>query len=720
MSRKQCKSPGRNSGDRLPELEQPSLSRREFLHGSAAVAGLLVSSSSGLLGMHASASIVDPDITKVLVMFKCHLDVGFSNRQEVVVRKYFDVYYPQAIRIAGAMRNNGKDRYIWTTGSWLLYQYLEQANSEQRKEMDKAVQLGDISWHALPFNWQTEMLDRSMIQGSLGLSQYLDHRYGTSISGAKMTDVPCHSRGLIAPLAQGGITFLDIGVNPASTPPEVPTLFVWKNPQGESLIVMYHHHDYGGTVKVPNSHLAIDIHVKPDNSGPDSLEEIHAIYANLRQQFPNAEIQAATLTEIAHAVSAHKGRFPVITDEIGDTWIYGVSSDPIKVARYRELSRLRREWIPNHSFAIGDVTDRKLLANLLLAPEHTWGTDTKRYLDYDHYTPRQLATVIDTPPYRVMKTSWAEKRNNLTQAIATLPPTLRQQAEQRLRALHPAEPNISGLQVQSTEEEIRTAHFILAIDPDTGAIRRLYSKAMRREWADAEHPLALFVYQTLSQANYDEYFNSYIVSRAPWARKDFGKPNIKTVLPESREWKPKLVNLWSGRSAHGHRLVARLQIIDADANRRGLVAWPTAMYTEIVLDDAEPVVRVQFSCFGKVANRLPESLWFSFLPLAPEESGWTLSKVDQPISPFRVVAGGNRHMHAISDCITYKDPAGELSIETMDAPLVALGKRSPLYFSNSQPDMRAGVHFSLYNNAWGTNYIQWFGESTLFRFFIRA
>ena len=59
-----------------------------------------------------------------------------------------------------------------------------------------------------------------------------------------MTDVPGHTRGLIAPLAEHGVNFLDIGVNGGSTPAELPPLFVWKDPDGASIVVMYHH-DYG-------------------------------------------------------------------------------------------------------------------------------------------------------------------------------------------------------------------------------------------------------------------------------------------------------------------------------------------------------------------------------------------------------------------------------------------------------------------------------------------
>jgi hypothetical protein len=76
-------------------------------------------------------------------------------------------------------------------------------------------------------------------------------------------------------------------------------------------------------------------------------------------------------------------------------------------------------------------------------------------------------------------------------------------------------------------------------------------------------------------------------------------------------------------------------------------------------------------------------------------------------------------MHAVSDGVFYEDKDGSLSFQSIDAPLVALGKRAPLGFSRSQPDLRDGIHYNLFNNAWGTNYIMWFGEDMSFRFVIR-
>ncbi len=692
------------------------MKRRDFITNIALAAGGVSRPARSWARTMAQTQESPSQIKRVLVMFKCHFDLGFIDTQAGVIRKYFEQYYPRAIQIAKTMRDSGEDHYVWTTGSWLLYEYLQQAASEQRSRMEQAVREGDIAWHALPFNWQTELLDRSMISGAIGLSKALDRRFGRATTGAKMTDVPGHTRGLVGPLAENGVKFLDIGVNSASTPPEVPSLFVWKDSDGNSLVMMYHHKAYGGVVRVPGSDLAVAIEVRNDNSGPHTIPEIQKIYGMLRQEFPNASVRAANLSEIANAVDPFRNNLPVVTQEIGDTWIYGAGSDPVKVARYREVVRLRRGWIANGQFKVADATDLALLRKLSLAAEHTWGTDTKTWLDFDHYTPHDLAQMLDRPNYRTVETSWAEKRDDIDQGVATLPGSLREEALQHLAALKPVRPLTSELKPHPFGEPIEAMHFTLALDPKTGAIRGMRSKSSGREWASAEHPLALFAYQTLSKQDYDRFLASYVTSKADWAPKDFGKPNIQHFGAQSRTWLPTLTNCWVGRDARGHRVVAQLRIEDDVSERASLVAWPKNMYLEIILPDAEPLVQLNFSWFNKAANRLPEAMWLTFRPNAPETQNWILRKTDQTISPFDVVAGGNRHMHALSDGLTYQDAQGSLSIETLDAPVVALGEQSPIYFSNARPDIAKGIHFSLFNNGWGTNYIQWFGEDMRFRF----
>ncbi len=124
--------------------------------------------------------------------------------------------------------------------------------------------------------------------------------------------------------------------------------------------------------------------------------------------------------------------------------------------------------------------------------------------------------------------------------------------------------------------------------------------------------------------------------------------------------------------------------------------------------------------FEKPPTRLPEALWLTFNPKAADPKRWSLDKTGEAVSPFEVVASGNRHMHALQRGFGYREGEHLFEVETMDAPVVAVGERTPLKFSNAQPDPGKGLHSCLYNNAWGTNYIMWYGEDARFRYVIRG
>jgi Domain of unknown function (DUF5054) len=697
------------------------MKRRDFVKSSVlTLSGALLSKSLAALDVETPAP--NPEVKRVLAMFKCHFDAGFIDTQAAVVHRYFSEFFPQAITIAEQSRQSGGHRYVWTTGSWLLYEYLEQASTPDRRRMEQAIAQGDIAWHAIPFSWQTEMMDSTMISAGIALSRSLDRRFGRTTTGAKMTDVPGHTRGIISPLAAQGVKFLDIGVNDASTTAELPPLFVWKDSRGASLVVMYHH-SYGSIVAVPGSDLAIAIVVRDDNSGPHPPAEIANIYSALSRQFPNAKITATGLTEIANAVEPFRSNLPAVTQEIGDSWIYGVGSDPVKVARYREICRLRQSWIAAGKFQSGDATDIALLRRLLLEAEHTWGTDTKTWLDFDNYIPRDLARMLDTKNYKVVEFSWTEKRQDLFDGIAALPAPLRDQAQSAIRALAPQPPQLAKASPQPAGKEIETTHFIVALD-GRGAIHRLRNKQTGREWASPDHPLALVSYQTLSPADYSRFFANYIISTADWAKKDFGKPNIERFCAESRDWQPTLSNLESAEDGENYHLLGRLEIHDPAALATGRAAFPQQMFLKLTLPRAEPFIDLEFYWFQKPATRMPEAIWLTFNPNLRDRQagtqGWTMDKSGEVVSPLDVVAGGSRHLHAVSTGFTYRDGEHSFIVETLDAPLIAVGEKSPINFSCVQPDLSGGAHCNLFNNAWGTNYIMWFGEDMRFRFRIRA
>jgi len=309
----------------------------------------------------------------------------------------------------------------------------------------------------------------------------------------------------------------------------------------------------------------------------------------------------------------------------------------------------------------------------------------------------------------------------------------REQAQKAIESLKPVAPQPSPSATPRTwKGPLETNHFVIDLDPKSGAINRLQNKKTSREWAANSNLLGLFSYQTLSQADYDRFFASYIKTTADWAFKDFGKPNIERFLARSQEWLPTLVDLHLEEATAFHRVIATLNINDEDALDSGRAAFPRRIYIELVLPHAEPIIHLNVYCFDKAATRMPEALWLSFNPVAPIEGAWpstspsaspsaylTLDKSGEAISPFEVVDSGNRHMHAVSDGFTYKDGPHTFMVETLDAPVVALGEKTPLLFSNAQPDLSKGIHSNLFNNAWGTNYIMWYGEDMRFRYVVR-
>src|ERR1700681_3801898 len=107
------------------------MQRREFIK-SAVLGSALLWKAPGLIALQAPSTSPGPDpgVKRVLVMFKCHFDAGFVDTQTAVVRRYFTEFFPRAMDLAGQLRQSGNYRYVWTTGSWLLYEYLEQATRE--------------------------------------------------------------------------------------------------------------------------------------------------------------------------------------------------------------------------------------------------------------------------------------------------------------------------------------------------------------------------------------------------------------------------------------------------------------------------------------------------------------------------------------------------------------------------------------------------------------
>ena len=185
------------------------------------------------------------EIKKVLIIFKTHLDIGFTDFAANVKKKYFEEFIPNAVKVSEELdKIGGEAQFKWTTGSWLIYEYLKNVDGEARDRLVKAIGNSGICWHGLPFTTHTELMSRELFEYGLSLSQRLDSEFDKKTIAAKMTDVPGHTKAIIPLLKKAGIEMLHIGVNPASAVPDVPQIFRWQADSGEMINVIYSG-DYG-------------------------------------------------------------------------------------------------------------------------------------------------------------------------------------------------------------------------------------------------------------------------------------------------------------------------------------------------------------------------------------------------------------------------------------------------------------------------------------------
>jgi len=317
----------------------------------------------------------EKQVKKVIVVFKTHLDIGFTALAADVLKNYRERFIPAAIDLAESVNAGGKKRFVWTVGSYLIKHYFDHANEAQSAKLARAIERDDVAWHGLACTAHTELMDAALMRYDLSISQALDARFHKKTMAAKMTDVPGHTVALVPYLAKAGIEYLHIGVNNSSRVPEVPELFRWK--YGEDKIVVHYADGYGKETVLPSG-VALEFCHAPDNAGPPTPEFLEKAYRALEARYPDAEIGAGTLDDFAREVRSIRDLLPLVTEEIGDTWIHGVASDPLKVSQYLRLLKLGEAWgksgaLDPNSPAYGDTMEQ-----LLLVAERHMGRWTRK------------------------------------------------------------------------------------------------------------------------------------------------------------------------------------------------------------------------------------------------------------------------------------------------------------------------------------------------------
>lgn len=681
-------------------------------------------------------------IRKVHVVFKTHLDIGFTDMAASIIANYLEHFIPAALDTAERANVPGEPKlFVWTVGAYLIDLALRTGTPQQVGRLDRAIRRGDIAYHALPYTTHTELCGPELFDAGLGIAARLDEHFGRRTFAAKMTDVPGHTVAMIAPLVRRGVEYLHIGINAVARMPQVPPLFLWEDAAGNQLMVHYER-SYGGATQLEGHDEALYFLHSQDNAGPPATEELERAFADIRSRYPGAQVVASTLDAFAEGLRSVRPNLPVVRGEIGDTWIHGTGSDPQKVSALRTLEALSRSWDQDGTWARharplpdGRLPRAAFLEQLLLVCEHTWGLDTKKFLtdfrnwrraDFDHARSRPAIPDADGDmpgygelfqfarrefellkprgiaweerSYALFERSHQEQRDYLSQAVALLPEALR---EQGASAIAPR----STLPLRA-HAEVRE-HVLL-----NGWDIRLEGKHMLlRSPQGADLRVQMPIYQEVGLAAYERLLHGYLYQvqdEWAWAYPDNGKAGAEHSDAPAEDMRHEAIRVKAG-------LEDGVLVLEGVYPKSPQLTAGCPAGFVMRLEAVESGLSLTVRLHGKPANRKPEAL---FLPFA-SQAGCRLHvrKLGQWIDPAHTLSGGNQRTHGM-DAFRYLPAQGVgLEIRALDAPLLCIGSPDLLDFDCSDGYERS--YINLYNNLWGTNFRMWYEEDIQCRFTVR-
>ncbi len=183
----------------------------------------------------------------VSLVHHTHLDVGYTDRQEVVTANHLQ-YLDSVLELVDRTSSWDDDaRFRWNVEvNWPLERWFASRGTRDRRRMVDAVNAGHVSIGAMSLNMHTEACAIEELYEMVRYAVRLRAEHGMAITTAMQTDVPGGVSGLVEVLADAGVEFLSVAHNYAGR--SVPYLiggeklgrpFYWKAPSGKRVLVWH-------------------------------------------------------------------------------------------------------------------------------------------------------------------------------------------------------------------------------------------------------------------------------------------------------------------------------------------------------------------------------------------------------------------------------------------------------------------------------------------------
>jgi hypothetical protein len=379
-------------------------------------------------------------VTDIVVVFKMHVDIGYTNWAEGVLQNYSHEMLDETLKSIDITSSLPKsEQFVWTIPGWPLKYMLDHCSPENKPRLEKAIREERIVPHALPFTFETEASDLENLVRGLSITSEINKTYGLpQARDAKLTDVPSHSRILPTLLKNAGVDLLHLGCNPGSASPEVPVLFWWQGPDGKRLLTFYWAEYYGSGILPPEgwphkTWLAM-IHTHENTGAPDP-EEVAELLKAAKEEMPGVNIKIGRLSDFYDLLIKEEPDLPVITGDMPDTWIHGYMSNPRETKLSKHLQRETygteilnsqlKLWGASTRPVTGHIEDA--VEQMLLYDEHTFGAAMSHGNQHKWTHEDEFRINKSLGNYAYIEGTWIEKRNRIRNAEKIVMPLMKDQ-----------------------------------------------------------------------------------------------------------------------------------------------------------------------------------------------------------------------------------------------------------------------------------------------------
>jgi alpha-mannosidase len=720
-------------------------------------------------------------LEEIILVYKSHFDIGYTHLASETIHNYRTRTIEGAMDVVDKNKNLPlEQQFVWTIPGWPMKKILEDwegQTPQRRQRVRDAFREGRFAVHALPFTMQVEMMEPEGMVRSLGYASDLAREAGKPLpTGAKMTDVPSHTKFTPTLLKNAGVNFLHLGCNPGSTPPEVPFLFWWEGPDGSRLLTMYSA-TYGNSLFPPDDwkyKTWIAMMMGSDNKPPPSPDKVREHIKAILEKLPGVKVRIGTIGDFGvRMVEEDLSDLPVVREDMPDSWIHGPMCNPDGVILTRKavpdlfaseaLHTLLGCWGAESGDVAGSIADGYEYS--MLYYEHTWGGAIDwvcKYLPAENNIGRvsnwfygdQWKADLETNKYARHLVSWEEHTDYARNADKVVTTSLQDGMEALARdvnilshrtvAFNPLpwkrDAVIGGslvkdipaggykalpvVAVSSTRpvkagNVLENAHFRIVLDPGRGVIASLVDKRSDRELVDTsgEHGFGQYIHEQFSADEVAAYTRNYIrgdKTEKGWNTYSWAYAQIgKPNLPPASEMPYRAMTAGNCTVTRSRCGNTTTIVMSAARDETG-IAYPVT--TRIHLYEDAAYVDLELT-IEKPADIWPEAGWIC-LPFKVEDPQFRVGRNGFIMDPARdIIPGANRYMYAVGTGVAVFDQKGRgVGVCAPETPLVSLGVPGCWKFDRTYVPEKPTVWFNLFNNQWTTNYRFWNEGKWTYRF----